>query len=375
MAIELQTSDSQLVKTNGALSVTGNGGAGVSRSGGGFGDVLSTQAALFKIEDGKQGLNTAKLLSPDVAHANQLLNQSKSYSESNAKSIQTFEANIHQAEYILAMKNIAEYKQAASSASPLSTVNKFSQNIPGQGVSAFMQSTAGTIGPVNSRSANPLNYKLDQSVFQILRNTVDETDEAEPLAKGDDASPGGFFKDSSSHGNSQQHAQDSDEPSPEEIQAMGTLAATSSHHVVQDMTSSTSGAIQLQMQSSLSNPEWITELAQKTVVMFGSDKHTAVITLNSADKGSLKIILHVNGDQVNASFYSNNPDVLQALQMGIDELKASMLEAGLVLNQLNVSSGSSYHQNELVVQGDSTVIDGKLDGMDLHSAKMVNFYV
>ncbi len=125
----------------------------------------------------------------------------------------------------------------------------------------------------------------------------------------------------------------------------------------------------------MSSPEWIAELAQKTVVMFGSDKHTAVITLNSADKGSLKIILQVNGDQVNASFYSNDSDVLQALQMGIDSLKASMLEAGLVLNQLNVSSSPSYRQSELAAQGDSVPFDGKLDGMDLHSAKMVNFYV
>ena len=375
MAIELQTSDSQLVKTNGTLSVTGNSSSGVLRSGGSFGEVLTTQAALFKMEDGKQGLNTAKLLSPDVAHANQLLNQSKTYSDSNAKSIQNFEANIHQAEYILAMKNVAEYKQATSSASPLSAVNKLSQNISGVGVSAFMHSAAGITGPVNPRTTNPLNQRLDQAVFQILRNTIDDTDEAEPLVKGDDSSSGGFFKDSSSHGNFQQHAQDSDEPSPEELQAMGVLAVSSSHHVIQDMTLSASGAIQLQMHSSMSSPEWITELAQKTMVMFGSDKHTAVITLNSADKGSLKIILHVNGDQVNASFYSNDSDVLQALQMGIADLKASMLEAGLVLNQLNVSSGSSYRQSEVTAQGESIAFESKLDGIDLHSAKIVNFYV
>jgi len=375
MAIELQTSDSQLVKTNGTLSVAGNGGSGVPRSGGSFGEVLSTQAALFKMDDGKQGLNTAKLLSPDVAHANQLLNQSKTYSDSSAKSIQTFEANIHQAEYILAMKNVAEYKQATASASPQSITNKLNQNISVAGISALMNSAAGTIASVNPRAASPLNQKLDQAVFQNLRNATGETEESEPLAKGDDTSLSGFFKDSSSHGNAQQHPRDSDELSPEEIQAMGALVAASGQHVIQDMTSSASGAIQLQMQSSMSSPEWIAELAQKTVVMFGSDKHTAVITLNSADKGSLKIILHVNGDQVNASFYSNDADVLHALQIGIDDLKASMLEAGLVLNQLNVSSGSSYRQSEVAAQDDSASFDGKLDGVDLHSAKIVNFYV
>ena len=125
----------------------------------------------------------------------------------------------------------------------------------------------------------------------------------------------------------------------------------------------------------MSSPGWIAELAQKTVVMFGSDKHTAVIILNSADKGSLKIILHVNGDQVNASFYSNDSDVLQALQTGIEDLKTSMLEAGLVLNQLNVGSSSSYHQSELAARGEPIAFDGKLDGVDLHSPKMVNFYV
>lgn len=375
MAIELQTSDSQLVKANGALSVTGSSGTAVPRSGGSFGEVLSTQAALFKLEDGKQGLNSAKLLSPDVAHANQLLNQSKTYSDSNAKSIQTFEANTQQAAYILAMKNVADFKQSTSSASPLSIMNKLAQNNAGVGAPPLMHSAASVTGSVNSRTANPLSQKLDHAVFQVLRNATEETDEAERLVKVDESSPTRFFNDSSNHGNSSEYGQDSDEPSPEELQAIGAFSASSAHHAIQDMTSSASGTIQLQMQSSMSSPEWIAELAQKTVVMFGSDKHTAVITLNSADKGSLKIILQVNGDQVNASFYSNDSDVLQALQMGIDGLKASMLEAGLVLNQLNVSSSPSYRQSELAAQGDSAPFDGKLDGMDLHSAKMVNFYV
>ncbi|MBU3575939.1 flagellar hook-length control protein FliK [Polynucleobacter sp. UK-Mo-2m-Kol15] len=375
MAIELQTNDSQLGKANGTLSVTGNSGSSVPRSAGSFGEVLTTQAALFKMDDGRQGLNTAKLLSPDVAHANQLLNQSKTYSDSNAKSIQTFETNIHQAEYILAMKNVAEYKQASSSTSSLSVVSKLAQNISGVGVSGLMHSATGSTGSVHQRTTNPLNQKLDQAIFQVLRNTANDADEAEPLAKGEDFSPAGFFNHSSNQGNSQQHAQDSDAPSPEELQAMGVITAASGQHVIQDMTSSTSTAIQLQMQSSMSSPQWIAELAQKTVVMFGSDKHTAVITLNSADKGSLKIIIHVNGDHVNASFYSNDSHILQALQMGIDDLKASMLEGGLVLNQLNVGPDSSYHQSELAVKGEPSAFDSKLDGLDLHSAKMVNFYV
>jgi flagellar hook-length control protein FliK len=155
---------------------------------------------------------------------------------------------------------------------------------------------------------------------------------------------------------------------------MGVLAMNPNSNAIQDMTSGTC-VIHLQMQSSLSSPEWIAELAQKTVVMFGTDKHTAVITLNSADKGSLKIVLHIKGDQVSASFYSNDADVLQALQNGKGDLESSMLEAGLVLSQLNISSGSSYRQSEAAVQGDPNSFDSKLDLNDLHSAKMVSFYV
>jgi hypothetical protein len=62
-------------------------------------------------------------------------------------------------------------------------------------------------------------------------------------------------------------------------------------------------------------------------------------------------------------------------RVGIADLKASMLEAGLVLNQLNVSSGSSYRQSEVTAQGESIAFESKLDGIDLHSAKIVNFYV
>jgi flagellar hook-length control protein FliK len=375
MAIELQTSDSQLVKTNGSLSINGSGGAGVARSGGSFGDVLSTQAALFKMEDGKQGLNTTKLLSPDVTHANQLLNQSKSYSESNAKSIHAFEANAQQAEYILAMKNVAEYKQGISSTLPLSAVQKFGLDISRVGISGTIYSNAASTTLVTPRSSSNLTHKLDQSSFHISRDGADDVDDAESATKSDESRLGEFFGNASDPQNSHHPSQEADETSPEELEALGALGMNLSPNGIQDSASSTSSAIQLRMQSSMSSPEWIAELAQKTVVMFGSDKHTAVITLNSPDKGSLKIVLHVNGDQVNANFYSNDADVLQAIEMGMSDLKSSMLDAGLVLNQLNVGPDSKYSHSAVAVQGDLAAVDSKLEFTDLHSAKMVNFYV
>lgn len=380
MSIELQATDSPLLKANGVSPMTSNssnGASGVVRSGGTFGEVLNTQAALFKMEDGKQSLNSAKLLSPDILHANQIVAQSKAYSQSNGKSIHAFEANIHQAEYILAMKNIAEYKQSTSNLPLASAIDKMGRHIVRvDGFSPMLSATnlpsSGTGIP---RTSNQ-HYKTDQPIFDASRNvavTSEEADEAELLAKGEGSHQGQFFQDSPRQRNP--HSQDSDEPSLEELEAMGALNMNVGSNTIQDWASSEPSNIQLQMQSSLSSPEWIAELAQKTIVMFGSDKHTAVITLNSSDKGSLKIILRIQGDQVSASFYSHDSDVLDKLQMGSSDLKSSMLEAGLVLSELNIHSDSGYPQNESAVKTDLNSVDSKLDLADLHSAKFVNFYV
>lgn len=371
MSIELQSPDSLLVKANGTSAT---GATTAVRPGGTFGEVLSSQAALFKMDDGKQNLNSAKLLSPDVVHANQLLSQSKTYSQLNSKSIHAFEANIHQAEYILAMKNIAEYKQSIASVALTTAVDPFSRNISGVGGSSPPYSVANSLSQGTSRALNALKYKSDEHALNGSRTLAADTEEAEGtesvelLARDDDSGHGQFFKDSSSHRNA--HDQASEEPSADELEAMGALTM-SPGNCIQDLTAGGPGAIQLQMQSTLSSPEWITELAQKTIVMFGSDKHTAVITLHSADQGSLKIILHIKGDQVSVSFHSNDSEVLQALQMGSSVLKSSMLEAGLVLSHLNISSSSSYQANEAIVREGS----GKLDLADLTAAKIVNFYV
>ncbi len=377
MSIELQSHDPLLVKANGASATSGNGVNATVRSGGTFGEVLSTQAALFKMDDGKQGLNSAKLLSPDVVHANQILSQSKTYSQLNSKSIHAFEVNIHQTEYILAMKNIAEYKQSNASVALTSAVDKLGRNISRVDGSSPLYSVANPSSQGTPRTLNYLKYKADEHVLNGSRNLAGEAEEAEEageaeaaelLAKDDGSSHGQFLKDSPHHRNP--HDKASEEPSADELEAVGALAMSSINHM-QDLTSGDASAIQLQMQSSLSSPEWITELAQKTIVMFGSDKHTAVITLNSADKGSLKIILLIKGDQVSVSFHSNNSDVLQALQMGSSDLKSSMLEAGLVLSHLNISSGSSYQANEVIARDGPS----KLDVTDLNAAKIVNFYV
>lgn len=381
MSIELQTTDSPLAKVNGVSPMNDRGGNSINgtiRSGGTFGEVLNTQAALFKMEDAKQSLNSAKLLSPDIVHANQIVAQSKAYSQSDGKSIQAFETNVHQAEYILAMKNIAEYKQSASNIPLAAAIDKLGRHIArvdGSSpiLSAVNLSSSGTGIP---RTANQLHYKTDQSIFDASRNVAvasEEADEAELLAKSEDSHQGQFFQDSPRQRNP--HSQDSDEPSLEELEAMGALNMNVGSSTIQDWASAEPSNLQLQMQSSLSSPEWIAELAQKTIVMFGSDKHTAVITLNSADKGSLKIILRIQGDQVSASFYSHDSDVLQALQMGSGDLKSSMLEAGLVLSELNIHSGSGYPQNESAVKTDPNAVDNNLDLADLHSAKFVNFYV
>lgn len=88
---------------------------------------------------------------------------------------------------------------------------------------------------------------------------------------------------------------------------------------------------------------WNMAVQQKVVWMVGQEQQSASLTLNPPDLGPLQIVINVSNDQANASFFSDNQDVRQALQDGMDNLRQSMKEAGIQLGQTNV--GEQQQQN------------------------------
>lgn len=91
-------------------------------------------------------------------------------------------------------------------------------------------------------------------------------------------------------------------------------------------------------------PAWNQSIGQKLVWMIGSDQQSASLTLNPPDLGPLQVVLNVSSTQANASFYSAQPEVREALEAALPKLREMLGEAGIQLGQANVSAGTPQQQ-------------------------------
>lgn len=89
---------------------------------------------------------------------------------------------------------------------------------------------------------------------------------------------------------------------------------------------------------------WDQAISQKVVWMLGAQEQSATLTLNPPDMGPLQIVIQVNNDQADTTFISDNAEVRQALQDGMDNLREKMSESGIQLGQANVNSGEQMKQ-------------------------------
>ncbi len=89
---------------------------------------------------------------------------------------------------------------------------------------------------------------------------------------------------------------------------------------------------------------WNQEVSQKVVWMVGAGEQSATLTLNPPDLGPLQVVISVNNNQADAAFFSDNPEVRQALEDGLEHLRESMQSSGLQLGQANVNSGQQSQQ-------------------------------
>ena len=89
---------------------------------------------------------------------------------------------------------------------------------------------------------------------------------------------------------------------------------------------------------------WDQAISQKVVWMLGAQEQSATLTLNPPELGPLQVVIHVHNDQADTTFTSDNPEVRQALQDGMANLRDKMSESGIQLGQANVNSGGQMQQ-------------------------------
>lgn len=89
---------------------------------------------------------------------------------------------------------------------------------------------------------------------------------------------------------------------------------------------------------------WDQAISQKVVWMVGAAEQTATLSLNPPELGPLQVVINVQNDKADATFISSNPEVRQALQDGMANLREKMAESGIQLGQANVNSGGRPQQ-------------------------------
>lgn len=114
-----------------------------------------------------------------------------------------------------------------------------------------------------------------------------------------------------------------------------THTPVASQHVVASNT----------IEAKFGNASWNQAVSQRVVWMAGAGEQSATLTLNPPDLGPLQVVVQVHNGSADTTFTSDNPDVRQALQDGMEHLREKMRESGVQLGQTNVQSGEQSRQD------------------------------
>lgn len=91
---------------------------------------------------------------------------------------------------------------------------------------------------------------------------------------------------------------------------------------------------------------WNQAISQKVMYMVGASEQTARLSLNPPELGPLQVVIEVNDEKADTTFISDNEEVRQALEDGMDYLREKMDEAGISLGQANVNDGQRFNQSQ-----------------------------
>jgi flagellar hook-length control protein FliK len=128
---------------------------------------------------------------------------------------------------------------------------------------------------------------------------------------------------------------------------ISTIAPTK----LQETVAATSVMAANEIPNAFGKPGWNQAVNQKVVWMIGKGEQSATLTLNPPDMGPLKVVIQVENDQVDTTFISDNPEVRQALQDGMQMLRDKMQDTGMQLGNAQVSSqAQSQRQFEQAMQ-------------------------
>jgi flagellar hook-length control protein FliK len=104
-------------------------------------------------------------------------------------------------------------------------------------------------------------------------------------------------------------------------------------------------ATQLRVDTPVGSRNWTPAVADKVLWMVGQQQSKAELVLNPPQMGRIEVSLTVSGDQAKAVFISANPEVRQALDGAMSQLREVLLSAGINLGQTHVGADSAGYSS------------------------------
>jgi flagellar hook-length control protein FliK len=99
-----------------------------------------------------------------------------------------------------------------------------------------------------------------------------------------------------------------------------------------------------QLNAQLGSPEWQQQLGQQVLMFNRQGQQTAELRLHPQDLGSIQISMKIEDGQAQMHFVSGHSGVRAALEAAMPQLRTSLADSGINLNQTQVSSDTSQWQ-------------------------------
>ena len=119
-----------------------------------------------------------------------------------------------------------------------------------------------------------------------------------------------------------------------------------------------------QMQQTLDKPDWSREFTHRLMLMNKPGIQQVRLQLNPAHLGNIDIKVVIQNDQANISFLSQQGVVSDAIEASLPRLREMMNDAGVKLDNVNVSTQSEQQQQPSAQHAGSNRTAGEVMGIN-----------
>ena len=127
-------------------------------------------------------------------------------------------------------------------------------------------------------------------------------------------------------------------------------AASAATSTQQASNASANAQISSKLETPLHSSNWTQDFGEKIVWMAKNDHQSAQLNINPPQLGPVQITLQINGDQASAIFASPHPEVRQAIESSLTQLKEMLSSAGINLGQTDIGANLAQQNRDTPFQ-------------------------